>query len=213
MTRPVRPASPMEVVRKVGKGVVSLGNRPKPVAAASAQEPIEWVLATSGTDLGTSYTVLDFVFEDFDYDGDTPTFDLNANSNVEIFKDGVYTMHLWETGIVRNAGVSTVSKIQARRVSGETPKVLGYAAFSTGFEILVPSRIDSTTDAIDVTMSPTSPHWTLPMAFPNGTFGPGTLGPCEIEIQCYHEEDGVGVATTAPTMRMWITRLGPSYNP
>ena len=192
-------------------GVEDLRERPAPTIPPAGA--VEWVLATSGTDLGATYTVLDFVLEDFDYDGDTPTFDLNANNNVEIFKDGVYVMYLWETGISKAVNVSTISFIQARRVSGETPKVLGYSPFSTGLEILVPRRIDSSTDAIDASFSPTSPDWVLPMSFGNGTFGAGTAGPCEIEIQCYHEEDGVGVATTFPTMRMWITRLGASYNP
>lgn len=211
MTRPVRPASPIAEVRGTRKAVESVAKRPAPVIPPAGA--VEWVLATSGTDLGTTYTVLDFVLEDFDYDGDTPTFALNANNNVTIFKDGVYVMYLWETGIVKQVNVTTQSLIQARRVSGETPKVLGYASFATGMNIVVPRRIDNSTDAIDASFNPTSPDWVLPMAFGNGTFGPGTLGPCEIEIACYHEEDGVGVATAAPTMRMWITRLGASYNP
>lgn len=212
MTRPIRPASAIAEVRGARKSVESLAKRPAPVPGAASR--IECIQCQSTTDLGTTYTSLDFPTgtNDNTWDSTGPTFKINTGGNLEIKKHGVYRLELWETNMSLAAGVTTRSIIRGRRIAGETPHILigGNSFFAgAGMEANHIRRvIDTQAGGIINAIQLMVPDWSTIIGFRGTAFDVGTAGPCEIEFQAYHEENNAGVATALPIFHLACTRLG-----
>jgi hypothetical protein len=167
---------------------------------------MEWASFNSGTDLGTTYTALDISLLDGEYDV-APTFDVNGNGNLEIFKHGLFVIAIEATTVVQT-GVDTVHLLRVKKISGEQPKGFGPDTWSTGHFTQSIVRLNEL--AQDVVHGP-RPDYLDFMYFSSDTFGPGTAGPCELEISAYYEENEVGVAHASAVHYGFVVRVGDPF--
>jgi hypothetical protein len=172
--------------------------------AGGSSVPVEWITCQSTTDLGTSFTKLNWSLVDAKYDTETPTFWLTEDNNLVIAKEGLYVIYLHERAMVLAPNVSTVTAIMVEQTDGPTPDTLGPAL---PVEAWIPRRINppetATTDVVNYPYA----DMTIPLGFDHDAFDDDAPG-AELLIHAYHEEDEVGVATAFPTFWLFAARIG-----
>ena len=207
MSAPVGRETPQRRVAQHRRGIDSLAKRPAPPVSEGV---CEWYRAESTTNLGTSYTDIDWGSANnngHDSAAATPTFAINGSSNLVIAKSGVYSIEIGLQSITTPADVNTVLFNDLRRIAGARP--ISFRSTTGGPSILavpvVPWGIDVTPD-IDQTLDPyINTHFALlPTAI-------DINGACEIRYQAYIEEDQVGTAHSEPTFYVFIARHGEAY--
>lgn len=170
---------------------------------------VEWTTTISGTDWGSDFTPLDFgaIVDPSNYDAVLPTFDVNANGNIEIFKSGIYILAL---GIAPTLQTNEMNKIKLRVdfISGETPE--GMHSWTT------PWYNDHVqhwglAGQFNVSGSHWPSYWDL-FSYSSNAFGVGTAGPGELEIAVYKEYDLVPIPDTAAVVRLLLVRLGGHWS-
>jgi hypothetical protein len=170
---------------------------------------VEWTETISGTDWGTDFTILDFgtIVDPDNYDALVPTFDVNANGNIEIFKAGIYILALGVTGTT-NVNKMNLIKLRIDFISGETPE--GMHTWNTAWYNDTLAHIGSV-GLFNETFGTWPDYWDF-FSYSSNSFDIGTLGPGEIEIAVYKEEDGVGVADAVAQVRLLLIRLGSHFS-
>lgn len=184
---------------------------------------IEWMQASSPTDLGTTYTPIVWFgpvgpfqtsgngYTDPGTTTQEFTFHRSAAGNIKIAKDGLYLFYVSQTGGVLNTVPDVKTFFRWRCIAGEAPRSL-LNTFDSGGEFSERiRRIRNTSVNIDVT------EYVHPMGqficmYDNGTFLDGGAGPSEIEVSCYFEDDGTGVAQTTVTHYVTVLRIGYLYD-
>jgi hypothetical protein len=191
-------------------GTRQLFRRPAPTAAAGT--PTEWIKAHTGTDLGTSYTILDWI-EDGDscYDTSIPTFAINASGDLEIGQDGMYDLMVYRD----SAGASSPNQVEVHilrgyHTAGANPIVLGIGSFTSPREVRLLYRYDDTT-VLDSGNLTGYPDWYTPLAYFDGDIA--SDGVTKIQFQSYVEINGTGTATTDINWALFCRRIGPACIP
>jgi hypothetical protein len=106
--------------------------------------------------------------------------------------------------------VDTVHLLQVKKISGETPKGFGPNTWDVGHFSQSIVRLNALTPTQDAVHAP-MPEYLDFMYLASGAFGPGTLGPSELEISAFYEEDEIGVAHPSAVHYGFIMRVGNPF--
>ncbi len=179
-----------------------------PIPQEETVTGIEWYYVQSTTNWGSGGpTILDFTFNNGSWDTTNPTFAINASSNIEIAKDGMYFYSVYAVNFGWTGTTVNTIRLEVARLGGETP--FGSHTWGTGVysDIVRYARQWPTPSSIGA-------HETLFNALDFFVFSPSSfpgLGPCELSWRATRDEDGTVTADTDPVVHWIIWRIGDEW--
>jgi len=208
MTRPIMEPNPQRADASLDFATQQLFRRP---ASGSSIPGNEWCFMTSTTNWASGTTDLDFTGLDGTWDSSFPTFDINGDGNLEIFKPGLYRLAYNVVGLNPDDSSKTYeAQVEIGVVDGPVPdggSVNDWAVVNQFYGARLPYFLPGFSGGAGV-----QPDWAVHY---ENTFGyedpwyPPDPTPAEFQVHAQKFEDGVDTGTdTGVVVRMWVVRYG-----